>query len=121
MTLDWPAIGKAALFIGLPLAGFLLGGGWPWKAYRRLGDLDLEERLKHKFWLRSEQDAYAREREMVSAQQDEVIAMLKEQTKAILSLTGSVERHTIAIEFFGPQIRDLQADVEEIKDRKRGA
>jgi len=119
MTVDWEALGKGALFIGLPLAGFLLGGGWPWKAYRRISDLDLLERLKPHVWLRIEHDAYAREQELNSNRQDEILAMLVEQNKAMLAIAGAVERHSEAIKFHSEALSKIETDLDGvIRDRR---
>lgn len=130
MTLDWEALGKGALYVGLPLAGFLVGGGWPWKAVRRMGDLDLRSRLESVFVTiakfeayvreaRLELEAYMREERMRSDRQDEILDMLASQQKATLSLAGAVERNSEAIKFLAEDILEVRRDVSDLRDLRR--
>lgn len=105
----------------IAVLSFIMGGGWPWKAFSRMRELDLVELMKPHFWPRVEQGAFERHNDLKHQHTDEMMEVIRDLQRSIQSLMGSVERHTISIEFFGSQIRDLQADVEEIKDAKRGA
>lgn len=103
--------------LALAVGGFLLGGGWPWKAYRRMGDLDLVERMRPHFWLRVEQGAFERQNEMRHDRTDEIMKMLHDAQSAVMALSGAVERHTEAIKYFGNDLQEVKDEVEELKRR----
>lgn len=104
--------------IGLALGvlGFILGGGWPWKAYRRMQELDLLEIIKPHVWMRVEQEAFERRNEMRHDRTDEMMRMLHDAQSSVLALTGAVERHTEAIKYWGAEIQEVKEDVERLKD-----
>lgn len=118
MTIDWPAVGKAALFIGLPLAGFLLGGGWPWKAYRRLGDLDLVERLKDHYVSMPMFDAHVREEELRHQRRDDIIDMLTKTVRTMESFAGTLAAQGEGIKYLAAELSELKDEVRA--DRKSG-
>ena len=101
--------------IGLGVAGFLLGGGWPLKAYRRMGDLDLVERMKPHFWTRVEQGAFERQNDMRHDRADEIMKMLHDAQAANTALSGAVERHTEAIKYWGERLEDMEKTVGELR------
>lgn len=73
------------------LLGFLFGGGWPLKAYRRMSDLDLVDRLKPHFPLRVELDAHAQDdREWRERIMEDFVEPSRDLTRAILQLTGAI-------------------------------
>lgn len=73
------------------LLGFVLGGGWPLKAYRRMSDLDLVDRLKPHFPLRAELDAHTEDdREWRERIMQDFVEPSRDLTRAILQLTGAI-------------------------------
>lgn len=73
------------------LLGFLFGGGWPLKAYRRMSDLDLVDRLKPHFPLRVELDTHAQDdREWRERIMEDFVEPTRDLTRAVLQLTGAI-------------------------------
>ena len=100
---------------GLALAAFIVG--WPLKAYRRMSDLDLVERMKPHFWSRTEQGAFERQNEMRHQRTDEIMALIRDGQRATLALTGAVERATEGVKYANERIEEVQQDLEELKRR----
>jgi hypothetical protein len=73
------------------MLGFVLGGGWPLKVYRRMSDLALVDRLKPHFPLRVELDAHVQDdREWRERIMQDFAEPTLDLTKAVLQLTGAI-------------------------------
>lgn len=105
-TLTW------ILPLALGVLGFLLGGGWPAKAYRKWSDSDLVNRMKEHFVLTTTFEAHRREEDLKHQRRDEIIEILKDQAKAVQSLSGAVERHTEALKFLAEDVAEIKRDRE---------
>ena len=101
--------------LSVAVLGFLLGGGWPLKAFRRMGELDLIDRMKEHFWTRAEQGAFERQNDMRHDRSDEIVKMLHDAQAANTALSGAVERHTEALKYLGDEMREVRDDVETLK------
>lgn len=99
--------------------GFLVGGGWPLKAYRKWSDSDLISRMKDSFVPTSTFEAHVRENAMRHQRADEVMGMLHDNQRAILALSGAVERHTEALKFFANDLQEVKDDVERLKEARQ--
>lgn len=107
------------------LLGFVLGGGWPLKAYRRMSDLDLVDRMKPHFPLRGELDAHAQDdREWRERIMEDFVEPTRDLTRAVLQLTGAIadlklssERTKDEIGRINEQLAEL---VEHSMQRRRG-
>lgn len=96
--------------ISLGVAGFLLGGGWPLKAYRRIGDLDLVARLKDSFTTRAEFDAHIREEELRHQRRDDIIDMLTRTMRTLESFAGTLSAQGEAIKYQATELQELKEE-----------
>jgi len=106
---------KWLIVTAIGVAGFLLGGGWPVKAYRRMGDLDLKDRLKPGFPTREEFDAHVQDdREWRERIMEDFVEPSRELTKAILQLTGAIADLKLSSERNKDEIKRISEQLAEL-------
>lgn len=97
--------------LAIGVLGFLLGGGWPLKAYRRIGDLDLAARMKERFPTREEFDAHLREEELRHQRRDDIIDMLTRTMRTLESFAGTLSAQGEAIKYQASELQELKEEV----------
>ena len=109
-------MGLGGLMIGV--LGFLVGGGWPAKTYRAWSDAQLFQRTDPRYVLQVVYDADKRHDDIERDRSDEVLKTIRDIQSAINALVLSVERHTIALEFWGAEMKEMKERMEDLERRK---
>jgi len=102
----------------LGIAGFVLGGGWPAKAYRKWSDLDLVARMKDHFPTRPEFDAHLREEELRHQRRDEIINMLQNTTRTLESFAGTLAAQGEAVKYLATELNELKDEFRAERERR---
>lgn len=95
--------------ITISVVSLIFGGGWLWKAFRRISRLIDVDDLKNAFVLRSEFDAHVREAaERHQRFLEEYAEPLKDGLRTLRALCEAVAKQTVTLEHLHEDVRDLK-------------
>lgn len=120
MGIDWGVVGKWAFVVLLPIGGFIVGGGWPWKAYRHLSDLTLFARLRGEFVTVPQFDAHVREEELRHQRRDDIIDALTHTVRTVESFAGTLGQVMEATKHLAQRMNEADEAIDELQGRRPG-